>query len=248
MRFKDKIVAITGGGSGIGRQTGIRFAEEGAKVAVLDVNEDATKRVAEELKGLGCESLGIKCDVSKVGEVKESFAEIEKKYGELDILFSNAGVVRSGNIEVVTDENWDLQIGVNLNGTFYTNREAVKRMIPKKYGKIINMSSIWGGVSEKGGSMPAFSASKAGIIGLTRAVALWAAKYNINVNAIAPGYVNTPIHSEDFKKHYPQIAKNTPIGRVGEADEIASAVLFLASEEAAFIVGQVISPNGGFVV
>lgn len=245
MRFKDRIVAITGGGSGIGRQSGIRFAQEGAKVAILDVNEESACKVAGEL---GSDSLGIACDVSKVEDVKAAFAKIMDTYDGLDILFSNAGVVRSGNIEVITDENWDLQMGVNLNGTFYTNREAAKIMVPKKYGKIINMSSIWGGVSDRGGGMPAFSASKAGIIGLTRAVALWLAKHNINVNAVAPGYINTPIHDENFKKQYPRIAEMTPIGRVGEADEIASTVLFLASEESSFMVGQVLSPNGGMVV
>ena len=247
MRFKGKIAAITGGGSGIGRQTAIRFAQEGANVAIMDVNHQAAKTVCDELAGLGCDPLALHCDVSEVGMVEECFAQIVEKYGTLDILFNNAGIVRGPAIQDMTDEDWHTQIRVNLDGTFFCNRAAMRIMIPKRYGKIINMSSIWGGVSDQG-SNPGFSASKAGIVGLTRAVAIRAARHNINVNAVAPGYVNTPIHSPAYKKRYPELAAKTPANRIGEPDDIASTVLFLASDEANFIVGQVISPNGGLVV
>ena len=247
MRFEGKVAAVTGGGSGIGRQTAIRFAQEGASVAVFDINFEAANAVCDELADAGSDPLAIHCDVSQVEMVQGCFRQIVQKYGTLDILFNNAGIVRGPGIEDTTDEDWLAQISTNLSGTFYCNREAMRIMIPKEYGKIINMSSIWGGLSDRG-SNPGFSASKAGVVGLTRAVAVRAAKHNINVNAVAPGYVNTPIHSPAYKEKYPELAAGTPIGRIGEPDDIASTVLFLASDEASFIVGQTISPNGGLVV
>lgn len=248
MRFKDKIAVVTGGGSGIGRETALRFAREGAAVALLDVNLGNAEKVAAELRALKTDPVALKCDVADSTRVRECFEAVIKKYGTVDILFNNAGVVKGGLVHEMDDETWLFNININLNGTFYCNREALKAMVPKRSGKIVNMSSIWGGVSDRGG-MPAFSASKAGIVGFTRCVGIQMAKYNINVNAVAPGYVNTPIHSEEFKKaRYPQLARETPIGRVGEPEDIAAAVLFLCSEEASFICGQTISPNGGLVV
>jgi NAD(P)-dependent dehydrogenase (short-subunit alcohol dehydrogenase family) len=241
------VAAITGGGSGIGRQTAIRFAREGASVAIIDIDPDAAEAARGELLDAGASHVAIRCDVSDVAMVRGCFASVVKELGTLDILFNNAGIVCGPGIEDTTDEEWHRQIATNLSGTFYCNREAMRIMIPKGYGKIINMSSIWGGLSDRG-SNPGFSASKAGVVGLTRAVAVRAAKHNINVNAVAPGYVNTPIHSPAYKKKYPELAAGTPIGRIGEPDDIASTVLFLASDEASFIVGQTISPNGGIVV
>jgi 3-oxoacyl-[acyl-carrier protein] reductase len=248
MKFKDKIAAITGGGSGIGKETAIQFARQGAQVAILDINKDSVQQVAKELKALGTDPLALQCDVSQSHQVADCFRKIKDKYSRLDILFSNAGIYRGGAIESLTDGIWHEQLGVNLNGTFFCNREALKIMIPQGSGAIINMSSIWGGMSDAGSSA-SFSASKAGIVGFTRAEAIQAARHGININAIAPGYVDTPIGTPEAKARvYPEIIKKTPLGRIGKVEDIAPLVLFLASDEASFIVGQVISPNGGLVV
>jgi NAD(P)-dependent dehydrogenase (short-subunit alcohol dehydrogenase family) len=247
MRFKGKIAAITGAGSGIGKQTALRFAQEGAQVAVIDVNEENANSVAQELKELGTDPIALDCDVSKAEDVKKSFQEIQQKYKTLDILFSNAGVAKTMPVEELIDEDWAWHINVNLNGTFYCTREALKMMIPKKQGKIILMSSIYGGVSEKGFSV-GFAASKAGIVGYAKCLAIQAARYNINVNCVAPGYIVTPIHKgtpAQREEYYNSVKPNISLGRIGHVDDVAFTVLFLASEEASYYTGQTLSMNGG---
>lgn len=267
MRLENKIAMVTGAGSGLGREIALTFAREGAKLAINDIRKDALAAVAEEVCAAGSEALILPTDVSDSVEVRAIFEELVGHFGCLDILVNNAGMVtisdsvrqavdelvlgghqgRSlGATRTMSDSQWRRTLSVHLDGTFYCTRAALAIMEPQGRGSIINMASVAGVVGLM--AAPDYSAAKAGIIGLTKAVAREAIACGVRVNAIAPGFIDTPLLDALSSTMKQLSLMQTPIGRLGRPSEIAAAALYLASDESSFTVGQVLSPNGGYVI
>ncbi len=271
MKLENRVALVTGASSGIGRAIAIAFAEQGAKVAVNGRNMERINGVVEEIEKLGGEAMGAPADVAESSQVKDMFSKVLDRFGTIDILVNNAGhqefteeVIkrwdqRIGELSTtgvaktsleaarrMTDEVWARTLAINLSGTFYCTREALNVMEDKGYGKIINVTSIAGIVGTP--PVPDYGAAKAGVIGFTKSVALDVIVRGVYVNAIAPGYVETPMLGALSPRQLAGGIARTPLGRLGTLEEIASTAVFLASEDSSFIVGQVISPNGGLVV
>jgi 3-oxoacyl-[acyl-carrier protein] reductase len=246
MKLKDKVAIITGAGQGIGKEIALTFAKEGAKVVVTDIT-GKEKEVAEEIKKMGREAIAVKVDVSKMEDAKKMAKETLKTFGRIDILVNNAGIYPFKLFVEMTESDWDKVINVNLKGTFNCTKAVVETMIKQKYGKIINITSIAGTVVGFL-QLTHYCASKAGITGFTRALALELAPYGINVNAIAPGPIETPGTQALGKEAYENFKKAIPIGRWGKPEDIASLAVFLASDESSNITGQVIVSDGGYTV
>lgn len=269
MKLRDQVALITGAGSGLGRAIALAFAREGARVAVNDVRRESAERVAEEVRAAGREALVLVADVSDSVEVRACFEQLMDTWGTLDILVNNAGIATLsdsvkqnmaksaaellsgaratesvGATRNMSDSQWRRTLSIHLDGTFYCTREALKIMEPRGSGKIINMASIAGTTGLLGS--PDYSAAKAGIIGLTKAVAREVIGCGIYVNAIAPGFIDTPLLDIMDEPMKLMIALQTPIGRLGTPDEVAAVALYLASNESSYTVGQVLSPNGGY--
>ena len=269
MKLQDRTALVTGAGSGLGREIALTFAREGADIAVNDVHREATERVAKEIEAVGRRSLRLVADVSDSVEVQAMFEQLIDSWGTLDILVNNAGIavisdevkanflqamgetlsgVRPtqsvGATRTMTDSQWRRTLSIHLDGTFYCTREALKIMEPRGAGKIINMASVAGMAGLLGA--PDYSAAKAGIIGLTKAVAREAIARGIYVNVIAPGFIDTPLLDTMDEPMKQMIALQTPVGRMGRPEEDAALALHLASDESSYTVGQVLSPNGGF--
>jgi len=249
MKLTGKVALVTGASSGIGKAIVLYLAEEGADVAInYHSNLEEAEEVVKQVKSIGRRAIAIKADVSSNAEVKEMFGKVISEFSTLDILVNNAGI---GNLALavnMTDDTWNLMLGTHLYGTMNCTREALKIMLKKKTGKIINIASICGTTGCLGASH--YSAAKGGIIGYTHAVAREVISKGINVNAIAPGYIDTPLLvkgglTDEMLKI---LLAEIPIGRLGKPREIASLVAYLATDDANFIVGQVISPNGGQVI
>lgn len=230
-------VLITGASRGIGAETARYFAKKGDRVFInYNKSEAEAKALAEEIGGIA-----VKADVSDSAQVNEMFKEV----GDIDVLVNNAGIAGFYMLDAMTDEEWDKIISVNLNGAFYCTREALKSMISKKKGAIINVSSIWG---ETGGACEvAYSASKAGLIGMTKALSKEVGPSGIRVNCVAPGTIDTEMNKNLDADAIKMICEETPLGRIGTAEEVAKAIYFLADENS-FITGQVLGVSGGFVV
>ena len=242
-----KVVLITGSGSGIGRTMAITFARAGYAVVVNDIGEDAGRQVLSEIQEKGGRALFARADVSDPAQVKGIFREVEEKYGRLDVLANNAGVPGPFSLIVdMADDTWHKTLSVHLTGTFYCLREAARRMIPRRSGRIINMASIAGILGTVGSAE--YAAAKAGVINLTRTAAKELGAYQITVNAIAPGMVGTPTNLKLKEKGSPFIEtaeRGTPTHRITRPEEIAEMALFLSSEAAGNINGQVIRMDGG---
>lgn len=249
MKLSGKIALVTGASSGIGKAIALYLAEEGADVAVNYYSNLAeAQEVVKEINAMGRKANAFKADVSNSADVKEMFTKVINEFSTLDILVNNAGIGNLMPAVSMRDDIWNQMLGIHLYGTMNCTREALKIMLSKKSGKIINIASICGTTGCLGAAH--YSAAKGGIIGYTHAVAREVISQGINVNAVAPGYVETPLLSkggitEDMLK--PLIAE-IPIGRLGKPREIASLVAYLATDDANFMVGQVISPNGGQVI
>ncbi len=243
MSLKGKVALVTGSSSGIGLQIAKELAGEGASVVINGMDR---KKLEAALKELPRGTVAEAVSVSDSKAVAEMFGRVESKYGRLDILVNNAGIGKTAPTDKMTDEQWSEMLGVHLNGTFYCTREALKLMIPRKSGRIINIASICGLTGCEGASH--YSASKGGIIGFTKSVAREAIRSNINVNAIAPGYIDTPMLGVLDAASLKAVVSEIPQGRLGTTHEIASLAVWLASDGASFMVGQVISPNGGHVI
>ena len=242
MRLKDKIALITGAGSGIGEATALRFAEEGAKVVICDVDMENANRVAKDIDSKGGETLVLKADVSNKSDVEGMMAQIKEHFGQLDILVNNAGINRDAFVKKMTEEQWDDVIRINLKGTFICCQAALTLMSGQKSGKIINTSSIGarGNIGQAN-----YAASKCGVIGFTKTLALEGARYNINVNCVAPGATKTPMTSKLPENMVEMITEKIPFRRWAEPKDIANAHVFLASDEASYITGQVLFVDGG---
>ena len=242
MILKDKIALVTGGGQGIGAETARLFAKEGAQVAVVDWNEEAAQAVAEEIRGQGGESLSVKCDVSQRDAVFAMVAEVVKAFGRVDILINNAGITRDKSALKMEPHQWDQVIGVNLSGAFYCSQAAAEHMKEHQWGRIVSASSIssFGNFGQAN-----YSASKAGLVGLTRTLAIEFARHNITVNAIAPGFIHTAMTDAIPEEMRAAAAQSIPVGREGQPYDIARVYLFLASPESSFITGQLLVVDGG---
>ena len=239
--FNGKVAVITGGASGIGLATARKLLSEGAKVVLVDWNED----VSEIAKTLNNDALGIRCDVSSDTDVQKSVNDIIEKFGHIDFLVANAGIGGGPNKahEVSVDE-WNKVIGVNQTGIFLMNKYVISEMLKNGGGAIVNTSSMYGLV---GTTMSfAYSASKGAINQMTRSLALTYARDNIRVNAVAPGYVDTPILAEVPKDMKDAMANQLPVGRLGKDTEIANSICYLLSDDATFITGAIVPIDGGF--
>ncbi|MBD9106450.1 glucose 1-dehydrogenase [bacterium] len=239
--FNEKVAVITGGASGIGLATARKLLSEGAKVVLVDWNED----VSEIAKTLNNDALGIRCDVSSDTDVQKSVNDIIEKFGHIDFLVANAGIGGGPNKahEVSVDE-WNKVIGVNQTGIFLMNKYVISEMLKNGGGAIVNTSSMYGLV---GTTMSfAYSASKGAINQMTRSLALTYARDNIRVNAVAPGYVDTPILAEVPKEAKDAMANQLPVGRLGKDTEIANLICYLLSDDASFITGAIVPIDGGF--
>jgi len=247
VRLKGKRVLISGGGSGIGRATAIIFAREGATVAVAGRNEDRLEEVVSTVESAGGDCHAIKCDVSVYSDVKRAVEESIKKMNSVDILFNNAGIYSYRSVEETDEELWNRILDTNLKGCFQLSKIAAGEMKKNGGGVIINNSSSLG-INPVANTV-AYSASKAGLISLTKSMALEFAKDKIRVNCICPGVVNTPIHEkmhgEQREEFLKTMAERHPLGSIGSPEDIAWAALFLASEEARWITGAVLAVDGG---
>jgi NAD(P)-dependent dehydrogenase (short-subunit alcohol dehydrogenase family) len=244
--FENKVVIITGASSGIGRATAISFAQQGAKVVVSDVQEQAGQQTVTEIQKQRGEAIFVKCDVSKEEEVKNLIDKTLEKYGKLDCAYNNAGVEGSpcSTVECST-ENWDKTININLKGVWLCMKYEIPAMLKNGKGSIVNCSSIAGLVGLE--LIPAYVASKHGVIGLTETAALEFARQNIRVNAVCPGAIHTPMLDRFTHGDEEQMAQQDPMGRVGTPEEIADGVLWLCSDKASYITGQSIAIDGGWV-
>lgn len=273
MKLEKRIALVTGAGSGIGKEIALALAKEGAKVAVNDIDEAGIETTLQEIKSLEGEGFGVRADVASSQEVKAMFSKVVERFGTLDILVNNAGIIKlsdkakeniakylallmSGapidiSLEVtknLSDEEWQRMVDVHLYGTFHCTREALNIMEDKGYGKIINIASICG-MSGSCASNPDYSAAKGGIIAFTKSVAQEVIGRGVYVNAIAPGFIETPgLMAALTPEAVTVVILRTPLGRLGTTEEIAPVAVYLASEESNFMVGGVISPNGGMVL
>ncbi len=244
MRLKDKVAIVTGGGSGIGEGTCIRLAEEGAKIAVYDIDLNGAQNTAEEIKKAGGSAIALKVNVANASEVENAFKETISAFGQVDILVNNAGVSQMSSVAKMTEEIWDKVQDVNLKGVFLCCRAVIPHMKERRYGKIINISSVLG---ESGSFQYAhYSATKAGVIGFTKSLAVELGHRNIQVNAIGPGIIQTPMFEDDVPENIrDQLASKVPLQRLGIPQDMANAILFFASDESAYITGQSLFVCGG---
>lgn len=243
MRLKDNTAFITGAGQGIGRAIALRMAKEGAHIGAADINIEKAEATAEEIKAFGVKSIAIKLDVSKSDEVTSAFDKLIKEFGRLDILVNNAGVTKDALVLRMKEEDWDFVLNVNLKGVFLCSKEAIKIMTKQQYGKIISISSVVAFTGNPG--QVNYTASKAGIVGLTKTMAKEYAMRGIRANAVAPGFIQTAMTDALPEKVKEDMKRFIPLGCFGLPEDIADAVIFLASKEADYITGQVIHVNGG---
>jgi NAD(P)-dependent dehydrogenase (short-subunit alcohol dehydrogenase family) len=249
MRLSNKVALITGGTSGIGEATALLFAKEGAKVAITGRNETRGHAVTARILESGGQAIFLRTDVRKADECRRAVDETLRAFNTLDILFNNAGVFYSHTTLDCTEEEWDLQIDINLKGTFLMSKCVLPTMIAQGHGVIINNSSGWGIVG--GDAAVAYCASKGGVVLLTKAMAIDHGRQGIRVNCICPGDVDTPMLPEDARmrglkwEDYLAGCANRPLGRIGTADEIAKAALFLACEDSSFMTGAALVVDGG---
>jgi 3-oxoacyl-[acyl-carrier protein] reductase len=242
-RFLNKSVIVTGGARGIGKRIAEKFAEEGANIIITDINEsvlEEAKKISEMYK---TNVIGVKQNVSIESDCKNVVEQAVKTFGKLDILVNNAGITKDGLAIKMKEEDFMDVININLKGTFLMSKYALSVMSLNRYGKIINISSIVG-LSGQAGQVN-YSSSKAGVIGLTKSLAREYAKRNININAVAPGFIKTDMTDKLDDKTKQDIISQIPLQRFGSVDDVANCVLFLASDESSYITGQVISVNGG---
>lgn len=243
LQLNDKVVVVTGSARGIGRTIALEFAKEGANVIINDISDGTP--VVEEIEKMGREAIFIKANISDKEEAEKLINKTVEKFGRIDVLVNNAGITRDALIHKMSEENWNDVINVNLKGTFNCSKAAAKFMREQKYGRIISISSIVGQRGNVG--QVNYAASKAGIIGLTKALALELARYgDITVNAVSPGWVNTEMARAVPERILQRVIEAIPFHRLAEPEEVANLVVFLASDKAKYITGQVIAVNGGY--
>jgi len=242
--LKNKVALVTGASQGIGRDTALALSEAGAKVAVAARNEEKLAALVSEIVGLeGGQAFAVKMDVSDAEQVKAGFKQVLDKYGRLDILVNNAAITRDGLALRMKQDDWEAVIRTNLTGAHLCIQQALATMMRARSGRIINIASV---VAQMGNAGQAnYVAAKAGLIGLTKAIAIEIASRNITVNAVAPGFIKTPMTDVLPDKVKEELNTRIPLGRMGSARDVAAAIVFLASDEAGYITGHVLDVNGG---
>ena len=240
---KEKVAVITGASRGIGRSIALALAAQGATIVAVDMDQVSTEAVVAELKAAGGKALAVVGNVTVSADVDRMIDEAMGAFGRVDILVNNAGITRDGLLMRMKDEDWDAVLSVNLKGAFLCTRAAFKVMSKQRYGRIINIASVVGQMGNAGQAN--YCASKAGLIGLTKSNAREMAKRSITVNAVAPGFIATAMTDALSDKVRAELTAQIPLERLGSADDIANAVVFLASEAAGYITGHVLSVNGG---
>jgi 3-oxoacyl-[acyl-carrier protein] reductase len=244
MRLNDKVAIVTGARRGIGLAIALQMAKEGASVVVCDINQEECQKVVTEIENSGKKGLAIKCDVSSRTEVENLVQSTLEKFGKLDILVNNAARADFKSFLRLNDDDWDKALDSNLKGQFLCAQAAAKAMIKNKWGRIINIASISSGIGSGFPLMSHYTASKGGVIGLTKALAMELAAYDINVNAICPGAIDTGLIPPEMTK---RMIARIPKGRLGRPEEVASLAVFLASEEAEYITGSAVVIDGGWL-
>lgn len=247
-QYDGKVAMITGSGSGIGRSTAIIMAERGADLIIHDINEKGANETAEKIAALGRKAKVWVADVSNVAAMKKVVAEAEKHYGKIDVLVNNAGVASDRcPIEEVTEAMFERSIGIHVRGTMFTTQAVIPGMKQRRYGKIVNISSIQGTVGHTQGST--YNGAKGALLAMAKGWAKEFAPWNIAVNVVAPGHCMTPMPmAKDSPEVLAEEAKTVPFKRYGQPEEMGYAIAYLCSSEADFVTGQVISPNGGYII
>ena len=240
---KDKVAVITGASRGIGRSIALALAAAGAKIVAVDLDPVATEAIVAELKENGTEAIAVIGNVTVSEDTEKMIDAAVAAFGRVDILVNNAGITRDGLLMRMKDEDWDAVLSVNLKGAFLCSRAASKVMTKQRYGRIINIASVVGQMGNAGQAN--YCASKAGLIGLTKSNARELAKRNVTVNAVAPGFIATAMTDALPEKVREELTAQIPLARLGSAEDIAHAVVFLALEKSAYITGHVIAVNGG---
>jgi 3-oxoacyl-[acyl-carrier protein] reductase len=250
VELKDKVALVTGSSTGIGKATALALAQEGADTIITYIqNREKAEQVAKAIRALGRRAMCYRADVTKAAQVDRLVKAAIRCFGRIDILVNNVGgVVRRSSIVAISERVWDLTMSLNLKSTFLCCRAVIPHMIKQKWGRIINMSSIAARLGGAGGLYP-YAVAKAGVIALMKGLARELAPAGITMNAIAPGAIDTPFYSRltplfDLR----EILPNVPVGRVGTAEEVARVIVFLASDEASYIIGQTIDVNGGWIL
>jgi 2-hydroxycyclohexanecarboxyl-CoA dehydrogenase len=250
MRFRDRVALVTGGGSGFGREIALGFAREGARVAVLDHNETGAEGTLRLIESVGGLALAYPADVTRKDQVDGAVGDVLERWGTVHILVNNAGWDRVAPFVETTEELWDRLIAVNLKGPLICTRAVLEAMIAQRYGRIVNIASDAGRVGSSGEAV--YSAAKGGVIAFTKALAREVARYGITVNCVCPGPSDTPLFRREVAEPHPELARRLlraiPVGRLGTPQDVAPAVLFLASDEAAYITGQTLSVSGGLTM
>jgi 3-oxoacyl-[acyl-carrier protein] reductase len=248
-RLDGRVAFVTGAGRGIGAATALRMAEEGARVALADVDTEGCQQVAAELNQIGSEGLVLRCDVTDSAIVQEAVDETASHFGRLDILVNNAGVVRDNLLFKMPEDDWEAVMNVHLKGAFLCSRAAQKYMVQQKYGRIVSLSST-AALGNRGQAN--YSSAKAGLQGLTRTLAIELGPFGITVNAVGPGFIDTEMTRSTARRQgldpdavIAQASKVIPVRRVGQPRDVANVICFLCSEEASFVNGQVIYVAGG---
>jgi 3-oxoacyl-[acyl-carrier protein] reductase len=240
---KDRVAVVTGASRGIGRSISLALAAQGATIVAVDMDQAATDAIVAELQAAGTKALAVVGNVTVPADVERMIDAATEAFGRVDILVNNAGITRDGLLMRMKDEDWDAVLNVNLKGAFLCTRAAFKVMSKQRYGRIINIASVVGQMGNAGQAN--YCASKAGLIGLTKSNARELAKRSITVNAVAPGFIATAMTDALSDKVRDELTSQIPLERLGSADDIANAVVFLASEASAYITGHVLSVNGG---
>lgn len=246
MQLNNKNAIVTGSAQGIGKAIALSLAKAGANIVVSDVNLEEAEKTAKEIEAQGVKAIAVKCNVADANEVSELVKKTQETFNTIDILVNNAGVTRDNLMVRMEEKDWDLVLDVNLKGAFLLTKAVTRVMMKQRYGRIVNMSSVIGVMGNAGQSN--YAASKGGLIAFTKSTAKEFASRNITCNAVAPGFIETAMTaklSEEVKDNY---KKGIPLGRMGSVEDVAAVVLFLVSEQASYITGQVLHVDGGLVM
>lgn len=246
MRLQGKVAIVTGSSRGIGKGTLLKFAREGAKVVVCDISLESCQQVADEAKALGAEAMAFKVDVTNRAEIDKMVASVKAKWGRIDILVNNAGITADGMFKKMTEDMFDRVINVNLKGVYNCAQAVLETMTEQNYGVILNATSVVGLYGNVGQTN--YAAAKWGVIGMTKTWAKELGRKGIRVNAVAPGFIKTPMIEGVPDKVLEALKEKAPLQRLGEIEDIANAYLFLATDEASYITGTVLSVDGGLIL